>query len=63
MVSPLRRDDWPSWADPQDWSLLDLLMTSGADAIVSKDAHLLQVKKELGIPVSEPKKLKWLRMI
>lgn len=63
MVSPLRRQDWPSCADMQDWYLLDLLMTSGADAIVSKNGHLLQVKKDFGIPVYEPKQLKRLRMI
>lgn len=63
VISPLRRYDWPSCADPQDWYLLDLLMTSGADATVFKDGHLLQVKKDLGIPVYEPKELKRLRVI
>ncbi|SMB81273.1 putative toxin-antitoxin system toxin component, PIN family [Deinococcus hopiensis] len=57
VVSPLQRHDWPSCPDPRDWYLLDLLMTSGADAIVSKDAHLLQVNRKLGVPVYEPKEL------
>ncbi|KQR15463.1 toxin-antitoxin system toxin component, PIN family protein [Deinococcus sp. Leaf326] len=57
VVSPLQRYDWPSCPDPKDWYLLDLLITSGADAIVSKDAHLLRVKNKLGVPVYEPKEL------
>lgn len=57
VVSPLQRYDWPSCPDPKDWYLLDLLVTAGADAIVSKDAHLLGMKRKLGVPVYEPKEL------
>lgn len=57
VVSPLQRYDWPSCPDPKDWYLLDLLMTSEADAIVSKDAHLRQMRTKLGVPVYEPKEL------
>jgi putative PIN family toxin of toxin-antitoxin system len=63
VVSPLQRYDWPSCPDPKDWYLLDLLMTSDADAIVSKDSHLLKVKKKLGVPVYEPKDLKRLGIV
>ncbi|MCD0168149.1 hypothetical protein [Deinococcus sp. 23YEL01] len=47
----------PSCPDPKDWYLLDLLITSEADAIVSKDAHLGQMRTKLGVPVYEPKEL------
>lgn len=57
IVSPLQRYDWPSCPDPKDWYLLDLLMTSEANAIVSKDAHLMQMRTKLGLPVYEPKEL------
>ena len=57
VVSPLERYDWPSCPDPKDWYLLDLLMASAPDAIVSKDGHLLQVKVKLGVPVYEPREL------
>lgn len=49
--------DWPSCPDPKDWYLLDLLMASGADALISKDKHLLRLRKSLGLPVFEPKLL------
>ncbi|GGR71749.1 hypothetical protein GCM10008959_36740 [Deinococcus seoulensis] len=32
-------------------------MTSEADAIVSKDAHLRQMRTKLGVPVYEPMEL------
>ncbi|AIZ46558.1 toxin-antitoxin system toxin component, PIN family protein [Deinococcus radiopugnans] len=57
VVGPLQHHDWPSCPDPKDWYLLDLLMTSGADAIVSKDGHLRRLKARLGIPVYEPRDL------
>lgn len=49
--------EWPSCPDPKDWYLLDLLMASGADALISKDRHLLRLHASLGLPVFEPKVL------
>lgn len=49
------RYDWPSCPDPKDWYLLDLFVQARADAIVSKDGHLLGAGKVLGLPVVEPK--------
>ena len=49
--------DWPSCPDRKDWYLLDLLMASGADALISKDRHLLRLREALGLPVFEPKML------
>ncbi len=49
------RHDWPSCPDPKDWYLLDLYVQAQADAIVSKDRHLLNAGRVLGLPVVEPK--------
>ncbi|AFZ66655.1 putative toxin-antitoxin system toxin component, PIN family [Deinococcus peraridilitoris] len=49
--------DWPSCRDPKDWYLLDLLVASGADGIVTKDKHLLRLRNLLNIPVVEPREL------
>ncbi|GMA16454.1 putative toxin-antitoxin system toxin component, PIN family [Deinococcus metallilatus] len=49
--------DWPSCPDPKDWYLLDLLVASGANGIVTKDKHLLRLRNRLNIPVFEPKEL------
>jgi putative PIN family toxin of toxin-antitoxin system len=57
--SPLRRQLWPSCPDPKDWYLLDLLMTSEADVLVTHDKHLLKLRDELGLPIAEPKQVRW----
>lgn len=57
VVVHLEHYDWPSCPDSKDWYLLDLLMTSDADGIVSKDKHLLRLSNKLGIPVFEPREL------
>ena len=51
------RLDWPSCPDPKDWYLLDVLIASQADGVVSKDKHLLQLNGLLGLPIFEPKAL------
>lgn len=56
-VQLVRAYDWPSCPDPKDWYLLSLLMTADADAIVTKDKHLLRLNFDLGLPVYEPKEL------
>ena len=48
---------WPSCPDPKDWYLLDLLMQSGADGLITKDKHLLRLAEILSLPVMEPKAL------
>ncbi|WP_293912190.1 putative toxin-antitoxin system toxin component, PIN family [Deinococcus sp.] len=48
---------WPSCPDPKDWYLLDLLVASGADALISKDRHLLKLREALGLMVLEPREL------
>lgn len=55
--------DWPSCPDPKDWYLLDLLVASDADGIVSKDKHLHAVKRRIGLPIYEPKDLARLGII
>ena len=57
IARPERRLDWPSCPDQKDWYLLDLYMTAGPDAIVTKDKHLLRLRDELGLPVYEPREL------
>ncbi|WP_293912876.1 putative toxin-antitoxin system toxin component, PIN family [Deinococcus sp.] len=57
--SRLDRQTWPSCPDPKDWYLLDLLMTSDADALVTKDRHLLRAGDKLGLPIFEPKNVHW----
>lgn len=57
VVRPLERYDWPSCPDPKDWYLLDLLMASRADGVVSKDRHLLRLKSTLNLPVYTPRDL------
>jgi uncharacterized protein len=57
--SRLERQTWPSCPDPKDWYLLDLLITSDADALVTKDKHLLRVGDKLGLPIFEPKRIRW----
>lgn len=47
--------DWPSCPDPKVWYLLDLLVQAQADAVVSKDRHLLNAGRHLGLPIVEPK--------
>ncbi|WP_027483174.1 PIN domain-containing protein [Deinococcus pimensis] len=49
--------DWPSCPDPKDWYMLDLLVASHSDGIVSRDRHLLNLRAELDLPVFEPRKL------
>lgn len=56
---PLQRQLWPSCPDPKDWYLLDLLMTSQADAVVTRDKHLLRLQDQLGLPVFEPRQIHW----
>ncbi len=51
----LERSAWPSCADPQDWYLLDLLMTSQADGIITRDRHLLKAGEVLNLPIFPPK--------
>lgn len=57
VVRRVRSFDWPSCPDPKDWYLLDLLMASEAEALVTKDKHLLRLHDKLGLPVYEPKEL------
>jgi uncharacterized protein len=55
--SSVVRLDWPSCPDPKDWYLLDLLVATNADGIVSKDKHLLRLRDRLRLPIFEPKEL------
>lgn len=55
IVHLAHRHDWPSCPDPKDWYLLDLFVQAQADAVVSKDRHLLNAGRALGLPVVEPK--------
>lgn len=57
VLRPLECYDWPSCPDPKDWYLLDLLMASEADGIVSRDSHLLTLRTTLKLPVYEPRDL------
>ncbi|WP_102126041.1 putative toxin-antitoxin system toxin component, PIN family [Deinococcus planocerae] len=57
VVQRVQSFDWPSCPDPKDWYLLNLLMTSEAEALVTKDKHLLRMHDKLGLPVYEPKEL------
>ncbi len=57
IARPERRLDWPSCPDPKDWYLLDLYMSAGPDAIVSRDKHLLRLRNKLSLPVYEPREL------
>ncbi len=43
--------DWPSLSDAKDWYLLDLLMESNADGIITQDKKVLQAGQKLGMPV------------
>lgn len=52
------RLDWPSCPDPKDWYLLDLLVASGAEGLVSKDKHLLRMADRVKVPVITPGELK-----
>ena len=54
---------WPSCPDPKDWYLLDLLMLSKADGLISKDEHLLGLAGRLGLPMMAPKELVRLGLI
>ena len=51
ILTKLERLDWPSCPDPKDWYLLDLFMASGADAIISRDKHLLRLRDSLNLPI------------
>lgn len=63
VVRRVQSFDWPSCPDSKDWYLLDLLMASEADALVTKDKHLLRLHDKLGLPVHEPRDLVRLGMI
>lgn len=49
-----RRHDWPSVPDPDDYWMLDLALTSGADFIVTWDPHLLDHEIPLPVEVVTP---------
>jgi len=49
-----RKLDWPSLQDPNDGWVLDLAFASGADAIVTRDKHLLAVGVKLGFRAVTP---------
>ncbi len=51
ILTDVRRLDWPSCPDSKDWYLLNLYVASGADAIISRDKHLLRLRDLLDIPV------------
>ena len=51
----LERFSWPSCPDPQDWYLLDLLMTADADGLVTHDRHLLAAGERLELNIFPPK--------
>lgn len=51
ILTRVPRMDWPSCPDPKDWYLLDLYVASGADAIISRDKHLLRLRDLLNLPV------------
>jgi uncharacterized protein len=55
--SRLERFEWTSCSDPKDWYLLDLLLTSNATGIITKDKHLLELKSKLGLPVFRPEEI------
>lgn len=59
---PVPKLEWPSCPDPKDWYLLDLLLASNADGIISKDSHLLSAAQKVGLPVMTPAEL-WARGI
>lgn len=59
---PVPTLEWPSCPDPKDWYLLDLLLASEADGIISKDKHLLGAAEKVGLPVLTPAEL-WTRGI
>jgi predicted nucleic acid-binding protein len=43
--------DWPSLSDQKDWYLLDLLLKSNADGLITRDKRILEAGKHLGMPV------------
>ena len=49
-----QRHDWPSIPDPDDYWILDLVLTSGADFIVTWDQHLLDHEIPLPVDVATP---------
>jgi len=57
----LERSSWPSCSDRDDWYLLDLLMTSRADGIVTRDRHLLSAGERLNLPIFPPSE--WAKQI
>ncbi len=50
----VRRHDWPSVPDPNDYWMLDLALASRADFIVTWDPHLLDHEIPLPIEVVTP---------
>ena len=51
----LERFELPSCPDRKDWYLLDLLLTSDADGIVTHDRHLLAAGERLSLDIAPPK--------
>jgi uncharacterized protein len=50
--------DWPSLHDPKDWYLLDLLLESQANALITQDQGVIKAGKALDLPVLHPRELK-----
>ncbi len=53
-VSKIEKLDWPSLSDKKDWYLLDLLFTSQADALITRDKAVLRTGKKLNLPILKP---------
>lgn len=49
-----RRLDWPSLRDPKDGWVLDLAFEAGAEHIVTRDSHLLELAPGLGFDIKTP---------
>ncbi|MDZ7703046.1 MAG: hypothetical protein U5L04_01005 [Trueperaceae bacterium] len=46
--------DWPTLGDKKDWYLLDLLFTSRADGLITRDKKVIVAGKKLAMPVVHP---------
>lgn len=62
ILTVVEQFDWPSCPDPKDWYLLDLFMASRADAIISRDKHLLRLRDSLSLPVFDVLEAKHLNL-
>jgi uncharacterized protein len=56
-VAPVPRFDWPDLGDRKDWYLLDLLLETQADALVTQDKKVLALGKLLNLPIYAPVEL------